>query len=214
MTFVDLYWICLIVGLSLATLSLFLGMFHVDLPGAKGTLFGGAHWHGGHLHLGGHLHAGGHLPAGHAHGSTSDGHLSAANFSTLMVFLAWFGGAGVLFTNTFHWRQWMALPGATGSGVFGAYLVYLFVARVLTARDHSMRPHDYRLAGTLATLTLAIREGGTGEIGYVQGGTRKSAAARAEEPGSIALGTEVIVTRVEDGIAYVRRFDPERMRTV
>jgi hypothetical protein len=48
----------------------------------------------------------------------------------------------------------------------------------------------------------------------VQGGTRKSAAARAEDPGAIALGTEVIVTRFEDGIAYVRRFDPERMRTM
>jgi membrane protein implicated in regulation of membrane protease activity len=202
-TFVDLYWVCLIVGLSLATLSLFLGMFHVDLPGTKWDFL-----------TGGHLHANGLLPGHGPGGGATSGHLSAANFSTLMVFLAWFGGAGVLLTKTFHWRQWMALPGASVSGVFGAYLVYLFVARVLTARDHSMRPHEYMLAGTLATLTLAIREGGTGEIGYVQGGTRKSAAARAEASEAIALGTEVIVTRFEDGIAYVRRFDPERMRTM
>ena len=108
----------------------------------------------------------------------------------------------------------MALPGATVSGVFGAYLVYLFVARVLTARDHSMRPHEYMLSGTLATLTLAIREGGTGEIGYVQGGPANPRLRARQDPGAIALGTEVIVTRFEDGIAYVRPFDAERLRTM
>ena len=201
MTFVDFYWVCLIVGITLATLSLFLGMFHVDLPGTKWDFL-----------TGGHLHANA-LSAGHGPGGgATSGHVSAANFSTLMVFLAWFGGAGVLFSRTLQWPQWVALPAATASGVFGAYLVYLFVARVLTARDHSMRPHEYMLPGTLATLTLAIRAGGPGAIGYVQGGSRKSAAARAEESGAIALGTEVIVVRFEDGIAYVRRFDQERMR--
>jgi membrane protein implicated in regulation of membrane protease activity len=203
MTFVDFYWICLIVGLSLATLSLFLGMFHVDLPGTKWDFL-----------TGGHLHSAALLPGHGPGGGAMSGHVSAANFSTLMVFLAWFGGAGVLLTKTFQLSQWIALPGANASGVFGAYLVYLFVARVVTTRDHSMRPRDYMLPGTLATMTLAIREGGTGEIGYVQGGTRQSAAARAEEPEAIALGAEVIVIRFEDGIAYVRRFDPERMRTM
>ena len=202
MTFVDFYWVCLIVGLTLATLSLFLGMFHVHLPGTK------LHFLTGHPHA--HALTTGHGPGGGA----MKGDVPAANFSTLMVFLAWFGGAGVLFTRTLQWSQWMALPAANASGVFGAYLVYLFVSRILTARDHSMRPHEYMLPGMLATLTLAIREGGTGEIGYVQGGTRKSAAARAEEPGAIALGTEVIVIRFEDGIAYVRRFDQERLRTM
>ena len=48
----------------------------------------------------------------------------------------------------------------------------------------------------------------------MQGGTSKSAAARAEEPESIPLGAEVIVTRFEAGIAYVRRFDGERLRTM
>jgi hypothetical protein len=48
----------------------------------------------------------------------------------------------------------------------------------------------------------------------VQGGTRKSAAARAEDQAAIPLGTEVVVARFEDGIAYVRRFDGERLRTM
>jgi membrane protein implicated in regulation of membrane protease activity len=201
MSWTDFYLVCLIVGLALASLSFFLGIFHVDLPGTKWDFLTGGHGHANAL-------VPGHGPGG---GATS-GHLSAANFSTLMVFLAWFGGSGALLTATLHARPWMALPGATASGVFGGYLVYLFVARVLVARDHSMRPHEYALPGTLATLTLAIREGGTGEIVYVQGGTRQSAAARAEAADQIPLGAEVIVTRFEGGIAYVRRFDGERLR--
>jgi membrane protein implicated in regulation of membrane protease activity len=188
---------------ALAALSLFLGMFHVDLPGTKWDFLTGGHWHGNAL-------LSGHGPGG---GATS-GHFSAANFSTLMVFLAWFGGAGALLSGALHVGPWFALPGATASGVFGAYLVYLFVARVVMRQDHSMRPHDYMMPGTLGTLTLAIREGGTGAIGYVQGGTRKSAAARAEDQAAIPLGTEVVVARFEDGIAYVRRFDGERLRTM
>jgi membrane protein implicated in regulation of membrane protease activity len=203
MSLTDFYLVCLIVGLSLAGLSLFLGIFHVDLPGTKWDFL-----------TGGHLHANALLPGHGPSGGATSGHPSAANFSTLMAFLAWFGGAGALLSGRFHFGPWMSLPGAIAFGVFGAYLVYLFVARVLLRRDHSMVPHEYNLPGTLATLTLAIRAGGTGEIGYVQGGTRKCAAARAEEPGAIALGAEVIVTRFEDGIAYVRRFDGERMRTM
>jgi membrane protein implicated in regulation of membrane protease activity len=197
MSWTDFYLVCLIVGLALALLSLMLGAFHIDLP---------RHWGG--FSFGGHVHL---SPFGHGHGGHGSGpEVAPANFSTLMVFLAWFGGAGFLLTGTLHCRAWLALPGAVTSGVFGAYLVYLFVARVLTAQDQTMRPGDYRLPGMLATVTLAIRAGGTGEIGYVQGGTRKGAAARGEDDCPIANGEDVIVTRFENGIAYVRRFEEER----
>jgi membrane protein implicated in regulation of membrane protease activity len=196
MSWTDFYLVCLIVGLALALMSLLLGAFHVDLP----RHFGGLSF-GGHTHLG---------PLGHGHAGPAQGaEVSPANFSTLMVFLAWFGGAGFLLAGVLRQRAWVALPGATLSGVLGAYFVYLFVARVLMAQDHAMLPHDYTLPGTFATVALAIREGGTGEIAYVQGGTRKSAAARSDGAGAISTGEEVVVTRFEEGIAYVRRFNQE-----
>jgi membrane protein implicated in regulation of membrane protease activity len=209
MSWIDFYLVCFLVGLALASLSLFLGLFHLDLPGTKWDFLTG-----GHVHFGSHLHADALVPGHGPGGGATSGHPSAANFSTAMAFLVWFGGAGALLTSSLHLGQWMVLPAATASGVFGAWLVHLFVARVLMGRDHSMRRHEYALPGTLAMLTLAIREGGTGAIGYVQGGTRKSAAARAEAQEAIPLGAEVIVTRYEDGIAYVRRFDGERLRTM
>ncbi len=51
---------------------------------------------------------------------------------------------------------------------------------------------------------MPIREGGTGELIYSQVGTRRVCGARAENGTAILKGTEVVVTRYERGIAYVR----------
>ena len=75
-----------------------------------------------------------------------------------------------------------------------------------------MRRADYELPGTLASVTSGIREGGTGNP-YAQGGTRKCAAARADQGTAIAKGSEVVV-RFEQGIAYVRRWDDFRVEVV
>ena len=56
----------------------------------------------------------------------------------------------------------------------------------------------------MAGLSVSIREGGTGEIVYSQVGTRRVCGARSEDGSAIAKGTEVVVTRYEKGIAYVR----------
>ncbi len=51
---------------------------------------------------------------------------------------------------------------------------------------------------------MRIREGGTGELIYSQAGTRRVCGARSEDGSAILRGTEVVVTRYERGIAYVR----------
>jgi hypothetical protein len=56
----------------------------------------------------------------------------------------------------------------------------------------------------LGRTSVSIRQDGTGEIIYSQAGTRKTCGARAEDGTAIAKGAEVIVTRYEKGIAYVR----------
>ena len=42
---------------------------------------------------------------------------------------------------------------------------------------------------------------------YSQEGTRRSAGARSEAGGAIARGCEVVVTRYDKGIAYVRPWE-------
>jgi len=73
--------------------------------------------------------------------------------------------------------------------------------------EEFMDPADYEMVGVLGRLSLPIREGGTGELIYSQAGTRRTCGARSENEAAIARGTEVVVTRYEKGLAYVRPWE-------
>jgi len=215
MTWADFYLICFAVGFCFSFFSF---------------LFGGART--GHLHLPHfHGHAGGvhlpsaHVPVGHgpspsgAHTATitnapgSDqaaGHaaqgsdVSVFNFVTLTAFLAWFGGTGYLLTRYSGLWVGFGLLLSVVSGLAGGGVVFLFLTKVLMSHEGNMDPADYEMAGVLGRVSVSIRAGGTGEIIYSQVGTRRVCGARSEDSSAIAKGTEVVVTRYEKGIAYVR----------
>jgi hypothetical protein len=63
------------------------------------------------------------------------------------------------------------------------------------------------MVGVLGKLSIPIRAGGTGELVYSQEGTRRVTGARSEDGAAIPKGVEVVVTRYEKGIAYVRAWD-------
>ena len=86
-------------------------------------------------------------------------------------------------------------------------LVFLFLVKVLMADERPLDPADYDMVGVLGRTSIPIRPGGTGEVVYTQGGTRHVAGARSEDGAAIAKGAEVIVTRYEKGLAYVRRWE-------
>ncbi|HZQ67509.1 MAG TPA: hypothetical protein VFA68_03230 [Terriglobales bacterium] len=162
-------------------------------------LAGGLHWHVHLPHvLDGHI---AHAPHATPNGGTQ---ISPFNLVTLAAFLAWFGGIGYLLTR--FSRMWfaMGLGIALLSGLGGASLIYLFLSRVLSSREENLDPADFDMVGVLGKLCVPIREGGTGEIIYSQAGTRRVCGARSEDGSAIAKGTEVVVTRYERGIAYVR----------
>jgi membrane protein implicated in regulation of membrane protease activity len=123
---------------------------------------------------------------------------------TLTAFLAWFGGTGYLLTRFSAVWFVAGLGLAVFSGVLGGGIVFLFLSRVLVSQEESMDPADYEMTGVLARVSVSIREQGTGEIIYSQAGTRRTCGARGEDGNAIAKGTEVMVTRYEKGIAYVR----------
>ena len=145
-----------------------------------------------------HLHHGVRLPGGRA----TD--LGWFNFGTIAAFLAWFGGTGYLLER--YYGVWFvaALVVATVSGLGGASMVFLFLAKVLMRREESLDPADYEMTGVLGRLSIPIRPGGTGELIYSQEGTRRVTGARSEDGSQIPKGAEVMVTRYEKGIAYVQ----------
>ena len=201
MTWQNFYLVCFVVGFAFSVLSFLGGGMRWHLPFKWHLPHGGAHAHAGpHVHLG---HASG------AQGAAARGtslQVSPFNFLTLTVFLAWFGGTGYLLTR--YATVWfvLGLLVALLSGIGGAAIVFGFL-RVLISSERPMDPADYEMVGVLGKVTSPIRAGGTGEIVYTQGGTRHAAGARSEDSSAIVKGCEVVVTRYEHGIAYVRRWE-------
>jgi membrane protein implicated in regulation of membrane protease activity len=198
----DFYLLCFLVGFSLSVLSFLAGAVHIHLPFRIHLPFHAAH------------HAGG-LPAGgHGHGAglksvavKSGGHVSWFNASTLLAFLAWFGGVGYILTKHSHFMGMATLGFALLAGLFAGLLVFQFMARLVKATSAPMLDWDYRVEGTVGTVSMPIRANGTGEVIFEQDGARKSVGARSEDGTSLGNGTEVVIARYDDGIAYVKRWE-------
>jgi hypothetical protein len=154
-----------------------------------------------HLHL--HLPRGFHGHAAHAPGGKG-GSESPINFGTIAAFLGWFGGVGYLLSRYSSIWAVLALGLSLLSGLGGAALVFWFLFKVLLKHDRDLDPADYEMVGVLGRLSGTLRESGTGEIIYSQNGVRRAASARSEDGKPLARGVEVVVTRYERGIAYVR----------
>ncbi len=181
MNWSDFYLVCFLVGFGLSALALLAGSLHLHIP---------------HLHF----HTGVHVARGR-------GDSPWFNIGTLSAFLAWFGGAGYLLVHYYHVWVVVVLFVAALSGLGAAAIVFWFLAKVLMADEAPLDPADYDMVGVLGRTAIAIRTGGTGELVFTQGGTRHVAGARSEDGAAIPKGTEVIVTRYEKGIAYVRPFE-------
>jgi hypothetical protein len=59
------------------------------------------------------------------------------------------------------------------------------------------------LQGHIATVTAPIGVGIEGEIEYVVEGARHTARARGLDGSTAEQGIEVVIERIEDGVAYV-----------
>src|SRR5215469_11317188 len=185
------YLVFFLIGVTLSVLSFVGGTFH--LP---------------HVHV--HLpHP--HVPGGVAHAPVPHGGQSAEvsffNFATITAFLAWFGGSGYLLTRYSALAVTVIMFVAVVVGLLGAAFIFLFVAKFLMKHDRELDPADFDRVGVLGRIISPIREGGTGEIIFSQAGTRHTCGARSESGDALPKDTEIVVTRYEHGIAYVRKWD-------
>jgi membrane protein implicated in regulation of membrane protease activity len=185
MAWSQIFILCLAVGFALSVVSLLSGAIH--MPHVH------FHWHGGGMgHVGGH--------SGNRGGS-------AFNLFTLAAFLMWFGGSGYLLERLTLLVLLPVLAIATPAGFIGAAIVYWFLARVMASSERPLDPADYDMTGALGRLASSLRPGGTGEMIFAQEGVRRGVAVRSETGEPIEQGAELVVTRYEGGIAYVRTWE-------
>jgi hypothetical protein len=190
MTWSDFYLLCFLVGFSLSVVSFLAGAVHIHLPVKWHLPFHLGH-HGGGLHKGG----------------ASGAHISWFNASTIMAFLAWFGGTGYLLTRHSHLWTVVSLAIALVAGLFAGWVVFRFMVKLVQVDDVPMTSEDRRVEGALGTISMPIRENGTGEIIFALGGTRRCAGARSGDGQPIEKGAEVVIERYEKGIAYVKKWE-------
>jgi membrane protein implicated in regulation of membrane protease activity len=195
MTLESFYLVCFLVGFLLSMVSfvaqaadLHLGDGHGDAGDLQGV--------DASVDAPGGEHASHHFKAGV---------VSKFNFSTITAFLAWFGGTGYLLLRyTAIW--WLfAVVLAKLVGLAGAALVFFFLKK-LAERDRTLNPADFDMIGVLGEVSCQVYAGGVGEMIFTQDGVRKAASIRAEDGGPIGKGEEVVITRYEKGIGYVRRW--------
>ena len=187
MTPEKMYLLCFMIGFLLSLLAIVMHSVDFHLPGQQAHI---PHGHGG----GAHGHGGG---------------FSKFNFTTLSAFLAWFGGTGYLLERYSSFGLVLALGLAIFSGGIGSSIVFLIVAKVLLRNEKDLDPADFDMIGVLGRVSSTVREqGGIGEMIYSRHEARKAVPIRAED-GLMAIprNTEVVVTRYDKGVAYVRRWD-------
>ncbi|HEY7210611.1 MAG TPA: NfeD family protein [Bryobacteraceae bacterium] len=186
----DIYLLCFAIGTIWSVATILLGGLH----------FG--HGHAAHFH---HGHA--HAPGAHHHSDPSGGWLAALiSPNSLAVFLAWFGGVGYVLTRHTGLLLWTDLALAIVFGLAGAWLLASFL-HFLQVREKPLDPSDYEMIGVLGHVSSTIRPDGVGELIYTRDGARRPVCARSEDGSFIGRGAEVVVTRFERGVAYVRTFE-------
>jgi membrane protein implicated in regulation of membrane protease activity len=184
MTSPDLYLFCFAVGTLWTVATTFLGTMHA----------GHGHGHGHSTH------------ATHAVHGMGEWLAVMVNPNSLAIFLAWFGGVGYLLTRHTGLAFWIDLTLSVLFGLLGACLLAAFL-RFLQAHEQPLNPVDYQMIGILGRVSSPIRPDGVGELIYTRDGARRPVCARSEDGMPIGRDTEVVVTRFEKGVAYVRTWD-------
>lgn len=199
---ITMYIVCFLMGVALSVVSFVSGLDRVNV---FDHVFG---HHAGHAPRLASHHAprlvarhGPHTP--HA-GPVQKSVVSPFNAAAMTAFLAWFGGTGIVLHQITAWAEMGIGAAAIGTGVIGGSVVNRFI-RALVSREKPLEATS--MIGVIARVTSPIREGGTGEVVFVLNGTRKVSAARADTGAAIEKGMEVVVVKVEKGIAYVGTWD-------
>ncbi|MBL0938890.1 MAG: hypothetical protein IBJ03_08345 [Gemmatimonadaceae bacterium] len=124
------------------------------------------------------------------------------NLSSIAAFAFSFGLCGYLLTRHTEWAWYASLIVAIATGG-GAYaLQSLLIARwaIPSARNDQV-DQRYLLQGTLARVTQNAAANGTGTLIYTLDGSDHVLPVRAMDDTALPVGSDVVIDRVEDGVA-------------
>ena len=133
------------------------------------------------------------------------------NLPAIAGFLTIFGAVGYPLSRGLG--DMLRLLIAAGAGALGAAIALLVVARwaVPSAREEHVDAR-YLLQGHIAKVTVPIQRDAPGEIAYEIEGSRFTAQALTLDGSSLTSGSEVVIERIEDGVAHVEAWKEVEQR--
>ena len=179
-----IYIICLLLGLGFAVMS---GLM-------AGVFSGGAEAHvdtgGGHVDMG--------------HGVEGHVHFPLLSPVTISMFVATFGGAGLLLMKVFAWPAALHLTGAVVAAGATAFFTAWLLYKVFKATSAGAPPEALEAVGLDAEVTVAIPHGGLGEIAYTVRGSRLTSPAKTEDGKELPQSASVKILK-QIGTTFVVR---------
>jgi hypothetical protein len=92
---------------------------------------------------------------------------------------------------------------ALAAAVVGVVTAYLVRKWWTVTPEHEIDDERYVLQGHLARVTKSIGDGVDGEVAFEIGTDRRVLPARTIDDASLAAGTDVVIERIENDVAYV-----------
>jgi hypothetical protein len=129
------------------------------------------------------------------------------NLPAVAAFATGFGLTGYLLTSRTILPVWADfLLGVAGGALMGGGTVTLLAAWALRGMKGKAIADEQDIQGQPAVVTREISLAGAGEISYDHQGSEIRVAARSLDTRTLPAGAEVVIDRIEDGVAYVEEW--------
>jgi hypothetical protein len=129
------------------------------------------------------------------------------NLPAIAAFAVGFGAVGYPLESRTRLPFWGVFLIAVGGGALAISGMITLLARwALRGRESASPAEGEEIQGQLAVVTRKIALAGVGEISYEQLGKQLRIAARALSGKSLSVGAEVVIDRIENGIAFVEEW--------
>ena len=135
------------------------------------------------------------------------------NLASLAAFAVGFGLTGYLLTRSNVWAWYWQLLTALAAGGAAYGLQSLLIARwAIPGARADQVDERFLLQGTLARITQGVAAGECGQLRYALDGREYLLPARGMDGEALLLDSDVVIDRVEDGVAYAEAWDAVEKR--
>jgi len=129
------------------------------------------------------------------------------NLPAVAAFAVGFGAAGYPLASRTRLPAWAVILIAIGGGALAITGMITLLARwALRGLAAPFSSEDPEIQGTLAVVTREITPAGEGEISYEHLGRRELSLARSLGVTVISSGSDVVIDRIENGVAFVEEW--------